>query len=229
MKQTMIAIAMAVYTIIMNGGMAYGQEYVVIASNQSAYEKGNVVSGDTDFDVKKNGFVKLMDGAGTILDIVGPYQGKVIHEALEDRGVIEQISAFVIGQAQNTASLGVFRSGSEVLSPWVISAKTGDHQCAHTMPNLRQIRLKVAHKSKAYDLNLASLNAQYDMKVPAKTKTMTWPEYVPIEDQMQYQLAEHRFKLHLYEGSQDIGHIFAWLMMRQCTAQARIALLLLQQ
>ena len=207
---------------------ALAGQFVVIASTASSLAPGAVVADAQEVTLSAGASVTVVDPAGAVLTLVGPYSGAIGSATGTSGGSFGAAMAKLIsGQGTHSAAIGAMRGDAREgpPSPWLINAARSGAQCAPA----KEAALWRARDTHAAKLTIIVNGRRSTIQWPRGSSELEWPTSVPLTDGTTYKLRLGsrivRVKLNIAAQPFESDKMaIAWMAARGCRTQARALL-----
>ncbi len=212
-------------------------DFVVIASDVSTIQEGNIIDGEAPLVVPEGKSVTLVAEDGTAVTLKGPFNGVPAPEGGDtsgDRALLTALKGlFGLGSRESSTSIGGVRGAGPARTqpdPWLIDISRSGHQCVLT-GGLATLWRADTRETTNVTLRNNRTGAKASTDWPSGAATLDWPTGIALEDGASYMarvqefLGARKLILHLVPGDLPTdAHRVAWMAERGCTEQARLLL-----
>ncbi len=205
-----------------------GAAFVVISSTADALKKGDRVAPSQAISVPTGTRVVLMDAAGKVMTVRGPFNGPP--GTGESSGIIGRLSEALSQSSDAPRRIGAFRGVGKgiglsggMVDPWAIDTAQSGNWCVAAERGV----VMAGGPTGADSVTVEMLPSGPKANVPwPKSQTnVQWPASVPVKNgatyQIRYGATTTSVTLHLLERkTASPGQVALWMAERGCQSQA---------
>jgi hypothetical protein len=210
-----------------------GAAFVVISSTADGLKKGDRVAPSQAISVPTGTRVVLMDGAGKVMTVRGPFNGTP--GTGESSGVIGRLSQALTQSADAPRRVGAFRgvggsrlggglaSGGGMVDPWAIDTAQSGNWCVAAE---RGVTLTGGPQGlDSATVEMLPSGPKSDVPWPKSQASVQWPASVPVKSgatyQIRYGATTTSVTLHILERkTASPGQVALWMAEKGCSTQA---------
>jgi hypothetical protein len=210
-----------------------GAAFVVISSTADGLKKGDRIAPSQAISVPTGTRVVLMDGAGKVMTVRGPFNGAP--GTGESSGVIGRLSQALTQSADAPRRVGAFRgvggsrlggglaSGGGMVDPWAIDTAQSGNWCVAAE---RGVTLAGGPQGlDSVTVEMLPSGPKSDVPWAKSQASVPWPASVPVKSgatyQIRYGATTTSVTLHILERrTASPGQVALWMAEKGCSAQA---------
>ena len=203
--------------------------FVVISSTADGLKKGDRIAPSQAISVPTGTRVVLMDGAGKVMTVRGPFNGAP--GAGESSGVIGRLSEALSQSSDAPRRVGAFRgvgkgigiSGACMVDPWAIDTAQSGNWCVAAE---RGVTLTGGPGSlDSVTVEMLPSGPKSDVPWTKAQTSVQWPASVPVKNgatyQIRYGVTTTSVTLHILERkTASPGQVALWMAEKGCAQQA---------
>ena len=211
-------------------GAASGAAFVVISSTADGVKKGDRIVANQSINVPNGTRVVLIDGAGRVLTLRGPFNGSP--GASESSGIIGRLSEALKESSDAPRRIGAFRGiggsgsglglGTVTVDPWAINTAVAGDWCVAAEQGVMMTGGPGAIETMTVEV---VGGAKTDVAWPKSQQTLAWPASVPVKNgatyQIRYGATATAITLHILEKkTASPAQTALWMAEQKCRPQA---------
>lgn len=232
----MVAVIVLVVAVPIGAARAQTAEetasYVVLASTAPGFAVGALVDDRDPLEVPSGASLTLIDAAGAIKVIEGPFFGRLRSDSEDDDGpdFLSDLANIIAATDTDEVALGLGRSVLvPEVSPWLVAFDDAMPENLCVSPDGQLVFLRaVADNPLRLRFATADGSAEVTVEWPTEDPLLRWPEALPPTDGGAYvidpgtALVPPQVLMHLTPADLDSdAHAAVWLARSGCAAQAQ--------
>jgi hypothetical protein len=210
------------------GAAGAGAAFVVISSTADGIKKGDRVAPSQAISVPTGTRVVLMDAAGKVMTVRGPFNGQP--GTGESSGIIGRLSEALTQTSDAPRRIGAFRGGGEgigissggMVDPWAIDTTQPGNWCVAAEQGV--VLTGGPHSVDSITVEMTG-GPKAEVAWPKSQSNVPWPAGVPVKNgagyQIRYAAAATALTLHVLERkTASPGQVALWMAEKGCQRQA---------
>ncbi|MGQ0674698.1 MAG: DUF4384 domain-containing protein [Rhodospirillales bacterium] len=206
-----------------------GAAFVVISSTADGLKKGDRVAPSQAISVPTGTRVVLMDAAGKVMTVRGPFNGEP--GAGESSGIIGRLSEALSSSSDAPRRIGAFRgvgkgiglSGGGMIDPWAVDSAQSGNWCVAAERGV--VLAGGPHGVDSVTVEMLPSGPKSNVPWPKSQANVPWPASVPVKNgatyQIRYGVTATSVTLHLLERkTASPGQVALWMAEKGCQSQA---------